>query len=128
MAEAKSRHGCLTAWLVLMIAANSASAVSSALMYLFGSEAMRQTLPDPPWWTLPVLAVFSLLNLVCAISLFRWKKWGFWGVCVTGVVTLIVNLSVGLGILQALTGLGGVLLLYGVLQIGKENKGWSQLE
>ena len=37
MAEGKSRHGCLTALLVVMIIANSAS----ALMYLLGSEAMR---------------------------------------------------------------------------------------
>lgn len=124
MAEGKSRHGCLTAWLVLMIIANSAS----ALMYLLGSDAIRQALPNAPGWAFPVLIVFSLFNLVCAIALFQWKKWGFWGFCVSSVVALVVNLSIGLGIGPAVGGLIGVALLYGVLQIGKENKGWPQLD
>jgi hypothetical protein len=124
MENAKNRHGCLTAWLVLMIIANSAT----ALMYLFGSGAIRQSLPNMPGWAFPVLIVMSLFNLVCAIALFQWKKWGFWGFCGSSVVALVVNLSVGPGIGPALGGVVGVLLLYGVLHIGKENKGWPQLE
>jgi hypothetical protein len=123
-AEGKERHGCLTAWLVLMIVANSAS----ALMYLLGSDAIRRTFPNTPAWAFPVLIVFSLFNLACAMALFRWKKWGFWGFCASSVGALVVNLSIGMGIGPALGGLVGVLLLYGVLQIGKKNKGWPQLE
>jgi hypothetical protein len=124
MADAKSRHGCLTAWLVVMIVANS----GSALVYILGSDAIRRTLPNAPGWAFPVLIVFSLFNLVCSIALFRWKRWGFWGFCGSSVVALVVNLSVGLGIGSALGGLVGVIVLYGLLQIGKENKGWPQLE
>ena len=124
MGDAKSRHGCLTAWLVLMIIMNSAG----ALMYLLGSEAIRQGYPNAPGWAFPVLLVFTLFNLVCAIALYRWKKWGFWGFCASSVVALVMNLSIGLGIGLAIGGLVGVLLLYGVLHIGKENKGWPQLE
>jgi len=124
MADAKSRHGCLTAWLVVMIVANSLA----ALIYLLVSEAIRRELPDVPEWAFPVLIVLSLFNLVCAIELFRWKRWGFWGFCVSSAVALVVNLWVGFGIVTALSGLLGMVLLYGVLQIGKENKGWSQLE
>ena len=124
MADTRNRHGCLTAWLVLMIVANSAT----ALMYLLGSEAIRPTLPDAAGWEFPVLILISLFNLVCAIALFQWKRWGFWGFCASSVVALAVNLAVGLGIGPALGGLVGVLLLYGVLHIGKENKGWPQLE
>lgn len=124
MADAKSRHGCLTAWLVCMIVANSAT----ALVYLLGSEAIRQLLPNIPGWALPVLIVFSLLNLVYAIALFQWKKWGFWGFCASSVAALVVNLSLGIGIGSVLSGLVGVIVLYGVLHIGKENKGWPQLK
>jgi hypothetical protein len=124
MAGAKGRHGCLTAWLVLMIVANS----GTALFYLLGSEAIRRTLPSAPGWAVPVLVVCSLFNLVCAIALFRWKRWGFWGFCGSSVFALVVNLSVGLGIGSALGGLVGVIVLYGLFQIGKENKGWPQLE
>jgi predicted membrane metal-binding protein len=107
-----------------MIVANSAT----ALMYLFGAAAIRQALPGIPGWAFPVLIVMSLFNLVCAIALFQWKKWGFWGFCASSVIALAVNLSVGIGIGQSLAGLVGLLILYGVLQIGKENKGWPQLE
>jgi hypothetical protein len=43
------------------------------------------------------------------------------------VASLVVNLwlGVGMGVAGAVI---GVLLLYGVLHIGKENKGWPQLE
>ena len=124
MSEQKQRHGCLTAWLVLMIIANSAA----ALMYLFGSSAIKRALPGIPSWALITLAVFAIFNLVCAIALFKWKKWGFWGFLVSSVVALVVNISVGLGAGQSLAGLVGIALLYGVLHIGKENKGWPQLE
>jgi FtsH-binding integral membrane protein len=123
MADAKKRHGCLTAWLVLMIVANSAS----ALWYVLRSETIRRSLPNALGWTLPVLIVVSLFNVVCAVALLQWKKWGFWGSCASAVVSLVVNLWLGLG-----TGVAGavvgVLLLYGVLHIGKENKGWPQLD
>ena len=123
MADGKNRHGCLTAWLVLMIIANSAT----ALRYLLGSRAIRQAIPNMPGWAFPVLIVMSLFNLVCAIALFQWKKWGFWGFCASSIVALVVNLSVGLGT-GAFVGLLGILLLYGALHIGKENKGWPQLD
>ncbi len=125
MADQKQRHGCLTAWLILMIVANSAT----ALMYLLGSQAIKQTYPDAPGWAFPVLIVFAIFNLVCAIALFKWKKWGFWGFCVSSIVALVVNLSIGLGIGTSAGGLIGVALLYGILHIGKENnKGWPQLD
>jgi hypothetical protein len=56
------------------------------------------------------------------------KKWGFWGFIASSIVALFVNLSIGMGIGQSLLGLVGIALLYGVLHIGKENKGWPQLE
>ena len=124
MEEGKKRHGCLTAWLILMLVANSAT----ALMYLLGRDAIQRQLPNMPGWAFPVLIVMALFNLACAIALFRWKKWGFWGFCASSVIALAVNLSAGLGIGQSLGGLIGVAIFYGVLQIGKENKGWPQLD
>lgn len=124
MTGPKNRHGCLTAWLVLMLVANGAS----ALMYVLGAEAIRRTLPNAPGWAFPVLIAFSLFNLVCAVALFQWKRWGFWGFCVSSLVAVVVNVSIGLGMGSALAGLVGVIVLYGVLQIGAENKGWPQLE
>ena len=120
----KKRHGCLTAWLIAMIVLNAAT----ALIYLVGGEVVRSAVPASASWIFPVLIVFAVFNVVCSVALFRWKKWGFWGFCVSSAVALAVNLSAGLGIGQCLLGLVGLLLLYGVLQIGQENKGWPQLE
>ncbi|MGH3755135.1 MAG: hypothetical protein ACRDRP_21075 [Pseudonocardiaceae bacterium] len=57
-------------------------------------------------------------NVVCAIALFQWRKWGFYGFVATSVVGLVVNLAIGLNPVQALLGLVGIAILYGVLQIG----------
>jgi hypothetical protein len=124
MKENKERHGCLTAWLVFLIIANAAS----ALLYLVASDAIRQTLPIAPGWVFPLLAVVGIFNLVCAIALLRWKKWGFYGFVVSSIVALVINLSIGLGIVQSLAGLLGLAILYGLLHLGKENKAWPQLD
>ena len=107
-----------------MIIANSAT----ALIYLVGSEGIRRNVPNMPEWSFPVLIVTGIFNLVCAIALFRWRKWGFWGFVGSGAVGFWVNLSIGLPPGYALGGLLGVAILYGVLHIGKERKGWSQLD
>jgi len=120
----KERHGCLTAYLALAIIANSAT----ALLYLFGAAAIKRSTPNIPDWAFPVLIVLVLFNLACAIALLRWKKWGFWGLIVSAVVTLGINLTIGLGLSSAIVGLLGVVILYGVLQIGKDNRGWPQLD
>lgn len=124
MNEQKKRHGCLTAWLVLMLIANSAV----VLIYTLGSAAVRQKYPHAPDWALPALTLGGILNVVFLIALFRWKKWGFWGSVATYALSFVVNLAVGVNVVQVLLGLSGLAILFGVLQIGKENKGWSQLE
>lgn len=124
MAEQKQRHGCLTAWLIFMIVANSLA----ALFYLLVSSSIRQQLPNAPEWLFPVMGIGGLFNLGFAIALFKWKKWGFWGFCASSIVAFTLNLTAGLGIGPSMLGLIGVAVLYGVLQIGKEDKGWPQLD
>ena len=122
--QKKERHGCLTAYLVFAIIANSAT----ALLYLFGAGAIKRGTPGIPDWAFPVLIVLVLFNLACAIALLRWKKWGFWGLVASAVVTSRYKLDNRLGLSSAIVGFLGVILLYGILHIGKENKGWPQLD
>jgi hypothetical protein len=124
MAEPKQRHGCLTAWLILMIIANSLT----ALIYLIASGTIKSGLPSAPAWTVPTLAVACIANVVFSVALFQWKKWGFWGFVGTSILALVINLTIGLHISRVLLGVLGVVILYAVLQIGKENRGWIQLE
>jgi hypothetical protein len=59
----------------------------------------------------------------------QWKKrWGFCALVATAVAILMVNLKIGFSVVQVLLGLGSVATLYGLLQIGGEKKGWTQLE
>lgn len=123
MNKQKKRHGCLRVWLGLMLISN----LTVVLIYIFNNTA-RENYPNAPVWTFPILTLGGILNIVFIIALFRWKKWGFWGSVVTYVLSFIVNLLVGVNIIQALLGLSGLVILFGVLQIGKGNRGWSQLE
>ncbi len=122
----KQRHGCLTTWLILMLLANS----GTALMYLLGDSSIHTILPDMAGWVIPVLIVMCLFNIVCTIALFMWKKWGFWGFIVSSVVSVGVNISGGLDIGSSAGGLIGIAILYGIMQIGdkNKNKGWPQME
>jgi mannose/fructose/N-acetylgalactosamine-specific phosphotransferase system component IIC len=124
MAEAKQRHGCLTTWLILMIIGNALT----ALAYLLASSTIKSNLPNAPAWTVPTLTVASLANVVFSVALFQWKKWGFFGFVGTSVLVFVINLKIRQSIGGVLLGVLGVGMLYAVLQIGNEKKGWTQLE
>lgn len=117
MSEGKQRHGCLATLLVVIIIAN----IIALVMYFSGRA-------EAPEWAVTVRAMGAIANIVCSIALFRWKKWGFVGLIVTAIVAFVVNLMCKLNIAYALPGLLVPAILYGVLQLGKEKKGWLQLE
>lgn len=124
MNKQKKRHWSLTTWLVLMLIGNSLA----VLTYMFDSSNVRQYYPTAPSWAFPALTLGGILNIVFLIALFRWKKWGFWGSVAIYPLGFIVNLQVGVDVGQLLVGMSGLAILFGVLHIGKENKGWPQLE
>ncbi len=119
----KQRHGCLTAWLIFIIVA----CALFIILYLAGSALISETL-DLAGWVIPVLIILLLVEIACAIALFMWKKWGFWGFCAIAVFSFIINMALGLGIVTSIGGLVSIAILYGVLNIGKDNKGWPQMD
>ncbi len=124
--NSKQRHGCVTAWLIFMIIANSLTAI----LYLFAGDMIAQNLPGGISNSMLVLlAILGVGNVIFSILLFKWMKIGFWGFLATSIAGLVVNLSIGLGIMQSLFGLVGITVLYGVLQIKKDNvSAWTNLE
>lgn len=122
----KQRHGCVTAWLIFMILVNSATAIS----YLFARDMVAQSLPWETSRTMIILlGILGLGNVIFAILLFKWLKLGFWGSLITSIGALIINLNIGLGIAQSLFGLIGIVILYGILQIKKEDiSAWDNLD
>ena len=124
MSDQKERHGCLTAFLIFVIVVNSLG----ALLNLLGSNYIKQISPGIPTWAIAVIGIFCVFNIVCAIALFKLKKWGFWGCLFSSIIAVFLNLAIGQGIVRSLVGLLGIVILYGVLHIGKDNKGWPQLD
>jgi len=121
----KQRHGCVTAWLILMIIGNSLIAI----LYLFAGNTIAQNLQSGiSNSALILLAIFGVGNVISSILLFRWLKIGFWIFLLTSIASLVVNFSIGLGIVQSLLGLVGIAVLYGVLQIKRDNiSAWENL-
>ena len=124
--QTKQRHGCLTAWLILMMIGNAAT----ALLYLL---AEPKQLPSSPIelnrTTMVLLCLLSIINLSFAVGLWYWKKWAFFGFTLTAVLMFFTNLNMGIDIASAALGLIGIVFLYLVLQI-KHNgiSGWDNLE
>ena len=100
----------------------------AALVYLLGNAILRRSFPNAPGWVFSVLLMVSVFNLVCAIALFKWRKWGFWGFLASSVIGVVINSKMGFGYTETISGFTGVFILYGILQIGKDKKGWPQLE
>jgi len=116
----KSRHGCLTTWLILIIIANITNMIIS-------SVTISANPGDYYQWALPAQIVLGIWAVICALALFRWKKWGFYGFLSAAVVLLILNL-ISQNYLYSFTPFISVIILYAVLNIGKDNKGWPQME
>lgn len=124
--ESKQRHGCVTAWLIFMIIANALSALAYLLMGDEISEASVEPIPDSIMF---VLIGIGIANLIFAIMLLQWKRWAFFGIVGSSLVTLFINLSIGISIGASLLGLVGVGILYAILQIKQEGKtAWENLE
>lgn len=122
----KQRHGCVTAWLILMIFANSLSAV----IYLFFSDLIIQVIPtEVPESMIIALGITGIFNVLFSVMLFQWRKIAFWGFVATSICSFLINLFNGLGFGQSLAGLFGVAILFAVLQIRKDNVStWENLK
>lgn len=100
----------------------------SGLAYFAAGPSIARNAGGLPTWTMPVLGLLCLANVVFAGALFAWKKWGFFGFAIGSILATGFNIAVGLGLLQSLSGLIGVGILWGVLQLGEPRSGWEQLE
>jgi hypothetical protein len=103
----KNRGGCLTAFLGLMLLANPVT----AFFYVVGADWMKRAMPLAPDWAFPTLAVMGALNTAFAFGVLRWKKWGVFGIVALSVVTLIVNLVIGVAPFNAFMGFAGPAIL-----------------
>ncbi len=124
--EPKARHGCVTAWLVFMLIANT----MSALMYLFGTQIIQDAFPgEPSSGLVYALAFVAVINIVAAVLLFQYKRIGFFLFIGTSLAAVVLNVMIGISMIQAVMGLAGIAILYGILQIPQGRKStWQHLD
>jgi hypothetical protein len=128
MAEAKQRHWSLTAWLIVMIIANSIVVLSGLITFILGYPPLPPPVARRVLTLALVTTCFSIANVVFSIALFRWKKWGFFGLVGTSVLVMVIGLTIGKHISRVLLPVPWIVILYVLLQTGKEKTGWAQLE
>jgi len=109
--QSRERGGCLTAWLILVLIANALVAFS----YIATAPGLQQTYPTIPTTLFLVLGIIGALNVVSAIGLWTWHKWGFYLYAASSIVTFVINVAIGLPILSSLIGLLGVAILWYLL-------------
>ena len=132
-ASEKKRHGCLAALLALIFLVSALAILVQFIVFFFKPEPDVQdvqslsTTSEPRWYFFTLAAV-NLIKLVSAYAILSWKKWGFWLFTLICFVNLGVNLITGFHIPNGILGIIIAAILFGVLQIGGDKKGWNQLD
>ena len=129
--ETRERHGFVTFWLWMGIIGG----VITAIYYFLQANAIAEqlyqmtgTYVNPS--IMYLLGGISLINIIFPIALLQWKKWGFWALCVSATMGLIINLSMGMGIIISVVGaLLGIIILWAILQIKRNGVScWKNLD
>ena len=118
------RHGCLTAWLIFGLIAQTATVGIYSLGYSF----VHRTLPGFTPLAAGLLVLAGLGSIACLIGLFQWRRWGFYGIVVITILVCLVNFSLGIGLGRALPGLLGIGILYWVLNMGGSRSAWRNMK
>ncbi len=123
MNEAKERHGCVNAWLWIVIISNLGLGIYYATM-MFSAYTNTMSLG------FGLLSILATLNVLGAILLMRWNKYGFYLFVVSSVLAALVNIGVlSLEPVVLLSGLFAILIWWGIFQIKKDGvSAWSLLE
>jgi uncharacterized membrane protein len=122
----KQRHGCLTAWLIYMIIAYTIISVT----YFFNTNKISEISPYRISENmLLIYGTLGIFNIGFCVLIFKWVRIGFWGILVTSSIVFVTQLINGHGFFQPVIGLLGIIVLYALLQIKKQNvSGWENLE
>lgn len=122
MENLKERHGCVSAWLWMVIVVNLCFCV-----YYFMTMLDSESSQSLGYGFLSSLSVFLILG---AILLMRWSRCGFYLMVGTSLLTLIVNyflLEIKVG--YSIPGILGILFWWVILQIRKNGvSAWKLMD
>ena len=111
----KKRHGCVTAWFILLLIGSTFGLlINFAVGFYYPHN---------------IFVLLSIGQLACIISMFNWKRAGFWGYTIICIIAGFINMSMGVEIAATIGGLLSPVILYGILQIEKGGStSWDQLD
>jgi hypothetical protein len=120
----RKRHGFTSFWLIFLIVGY----LIGGSIYLFAPQVITQ------YWNasnglIMLYGIATIAGIIGIVLLLCWKKIGFWIIIGLSIVSIFLNVAIGMNIGQNLWGVVGVVVLFGVLHIRKNGKTtWSQLE
>ena len=127
----KERHGCVTAWLIYLILMNSLRILGNLFWDTFKNE-IADNFPfnlNISVATANTLILVHFIKIVLILLLFRWKKWAFWAFVVMEFVIIGFNINSGLPVGSSIFNLFGILILWAMLQIKKDDvSAWDNME
>ena len=145
----KQRHGCLTAYLIVMIIITSLAviAVPASLSLTGYLQEGYQDWAIPVTWATWVSLAANVAQIAFAVAIFKWKRWGVYAFVAATVVELVLSgiategmssipgipddlaaFSMTIGIIVSIIiGVLTIALLVVALKMGKPS-GWEQLE
>lgn len=103
----RNRGGCLTLWLILAFLFGSLGTIG----YLFLTDTMYDTYPDAPSGIFIAFGILTLIQVVCVVGIWMWKRWGLYGWFVVAFIGLILNFILG----EIVSGLVGFVIGSGIL-------------
>ena len=111
----KKRHGCVTAWFILLLIGSTFGLlINFAVGFYYPHN---------------IFVLLSIGQLACIISMFNWKRAGFWGYTIICIIAGFINMSVGVEISATIGGLLSPVILYAILQIERGGStSWDQLD
>jgi hypothetical protein len=122
--EDRDRHGFTTFWLVISLIGYVVMAGAFLFQpyitaYMYGaSKGLVQ-----------FLGLVSVVGIVSGALLLRYKMLGFTLFVVVSLLSLILDLVIGMGFWPVLGNLGNIAIMYGVLQFRRKGKTtWEQLD
>ena len=105
----KKTHGFwLSVFPILMFIVN----FFSAYIYFTNPAAMTDLFPKASTGLIYFLGCLCLVNVLLAVGIWGWKKWGIYGFYLMAVLSFVINIYVGVGLKRSLSGLIGGIIIF----------------
>jgi hypothetical protein len=99
-----------------------------AAMYVLAPSVVAETNPEIPAWARPVFAAVCVLQVACAVALWRWRKWGFYVFAAISIPVAVWNSTLTGSAPTLAMGPVAVLVMWLALRTGEaDRRAWEQL-